>query len=295
MPKMRSRLMKKLAKLNHRQLEGRDRVLEGPYNASLLARQYKLSLRNARSRANNRYFRKYIVPLARKQMAEEQSEPKQKPPMPTEPIIVSAGPIRMKLLRDADQFSSGHMVMSIADTNSDVIEDGVEVGRVGAAYGGHPFVNIGNRLWVMDRNDLFDLAKAIDDKYEASLKKGGAPVEHNPCSIGAIRQAIEGLPDDAPYFPDWAGDPPDDHEPGVRFCGVRRIEKDHNGDPGLSILVELAYLDEADDWDEDWDEDDIPDDPQLEYDNLEECKASGRHNAAFDNDGHCLYCGRPDK
>lgn len=292
MPKMRSRLMKKLAKLNHRQLEGRDRVLEGPYNASLLARQYKLSLRNARSRANNRYFRKYIVPLARKQVAEEQRESEQKPPMPDEPIVLSLGPIKMRLLKDSSRFSTGSMVLSISDTNSTIVEDGVEVGTVGAAYGGHPFVRLGDRLWVIDKENIVDIAQAVDAMYLAGRTR---EVEHNPCSIGAIRQAIEGLPDDAPYFPDWAGDPPDDHEPGVRFCGVRRIEKDHNGDPGLSILVELAYLDEADDWDEDWDEDDTPDDPQLEYDNLEECKASGRHNAAFDNDGHCLYCGRPDK
>ena len=56
-------------------------------------------------------------------------------------------------------------------------------------------------------------------------------------TVGALRRAIEGLPDDTPIQPIWHnGDMPNDFEPGVSIHGF----KAENGQ--LSAFVSLFYL-----------------------------------------------------
>jgi predicted Zn-ribbon and HTH transcriptional regulator len=68
-------------------------------------------------------------------------------------------------------------------------------------------------------------------------------------TVGHIRKAIAGLPDNAPVCPDWAGGPPSDHEPGVELIDVACGQSDRRGQY-LSIRVALFYLDEDDQDDE---------------------------------------------
>lgn len=63
-------------------------------------------------------------------------------------------------------------------------------------------------------------------------------------TVGELRSALAGLPDNAPVYPEWTGRIPGDHEPGVRMHGVRQS----NGE--AQVLVSLFYLDEDEEDDE---------------------------------------------
>jgi hypothetical protein len=55
-------------------------------------------------------------------------------------------------------------------------------------------------------------------------------------TVGAIRKAIRGLPDNALVMPDWtANSVPDDDQPGVELLGVEQSE--YAGKPYLSVTV----------------------------------------------------------
>jgi hypothetical protein len=62
-------------------------------------------------------------------------------------------------------------------------------------------------------------------------------------TVGDIRRLIADLPDDAPVYPDWGGNPPADHEPGVEIIGAEYGGAAQDvGEPHLRILVGLFYL-----------------------------------------------------
>lgn len=64
-------------------------------------------------------------------------------------------------------------------------------------------------------------------------------------TVGDIRKAIEGLPDDAPVYPDWApGCIPNDNDPGVEIRGCRSQYTDLHDRPCLEILVSLFHPDD---------------------------------------------------
>jgi hypothetical protein len=69
-------------------------------------------------------------------------------------------------------------------------------------------------------------------------------------TVGRLRELIAGLPDDTRVRPDWAGDPPADHEPGVRIDGAS--VGDEEGTKELLIHVGLFYLDDVDDDEEEY-------------------------------------------
>lgn len=60
-------------------------------------------------------------------------------------------------------------------------------------------------------------------------------------TIGVLRELIKDLPDDTHFKPDWAGEPPGDHEPGVEITGAA-LMTDPKGTRYLSIKVKLFYL-----------------------------------------------------
>jgi hypothetical protein len=57
-------------------------------------------------------------------------------------------------------------------------------------------------------------------------------------TVGELRLALAGLPDNAPVYPEWNDRIPKDNEPGVRLHGVRET----NGE--AQVLVSLFYLDD---------------------------------------------------
>jgi hypothetical protein len=85
-------------------------------------------------------------------------------------------------------------------------------------------------------------------------------------TVGQVRKAIEGLPDDAPVIPEWAYGPPGDSDPAVSVCGFRRGEED--GTPGLAVLVDIVYLDDPSWEDRDADDEDLGLDDDVDDDEL---------------------------
>jgi hypothetical protein len=73
-------------------------------------------------------------------------------------------------------------------------------------------------------------------------------------TIGAIRELIKDLPDDACLFPVWAYGPPGDDEPAVSICGLQVEADEITKQPGLAVLVDLKYLndDHLNDDDDGW-------------------------------------------
>lgn len=69
---------------------------------------------------------------------------------------IDLGAIQATLLYDMDRFSSGSMLMRIADTNVEVRRDGKQIGSMGVAMGGTFYIQVGNRLWEIDRERLFN-------------------------------------------------------------------------------------------------------------------------------------------
>lgn len=61
-------------------------------------------------------------------------------------------------------------------------------------------------------------------------------------SLGAIREAIKGLPDDAPIDIEWTNGPPADTDPAVIINGFE--QRKHQNGNRLAILVDIKYLDE---------------------------------------------------
>jgi hypothetical protein len=55
-------------------------------------------------------------------------------------------------------------------------------------------------------------------------------------TVGELRLALAGLPDNAPVYPEWNDRIPKGHEPAVRLHGVR----ESNGE--AQVLVSLFYL-----------------------------------------------------
>jgi len=99
-------------------------------------------------------------------------------------------------------------------------------------------------------------------------------------TVGQIRKAIEGLPDDASVCPDWYDRVPDDHEPGVALFAAEADEQ--AGRPYLSIKVGLFYLDEDDG------EDDTP--LRIFYE-CPECDHEWEEEWTSACDSECPECG----
>ena len=59
------------------------------------------------------------------------------------------------------------------------------------------------------------------------------------CDVGTVRALLEGLPDDAKFFPKWHNGPPDDSEPVITVFGFRRMPN-FDGVEGVAILVGLV-------------------------------------------------------
>ena len=78
----------------------------------------------------------------------------------------------------------------------------------------------------------------------------------NDLTVGDLRKAIEGLPDDAPVYPDFAsGHYPEDSGPCVELMGAVRCAAGFGRDTDhLSIRVALFYLEQEGDGEEDGDE-----------------------------------------
>lgn len=76
----------------------------------------------------------------------------------------------------------------------------------------------------------------------------------DPLTVGRLRAALAGLPDDAPVFPDWAHGPPGDADPAVEVTGFVVKRDPLDGRDGLCVLVDLHYLDEFEDEEEEDDE-----------------------------------------
>lgn len=64
-----------------------------------------------------------------------------------------------------------------------------------------------------------------------------------PVTVGDIRQAMAGLPDEALLILEWADGPPGDADPAVAVYSFA-AGKDLDGTPGLVAFVGICYLDE---------------------------------------------------
>ena len=95
--------------------------------------------------------------------------------------------------------------------------------------------------------------------------KDGAP------TVGDIRAAIAGLPDEATVFPGWHDGPPGDSDPAVEVFGFRQCPDPVEKTPGLEILVGIAYLDDFEDDEED-DDEDLPSDDEIKTWSIERCR-----------------------
>lgn len=69
----------------------------------------------------------------------------------------------------------------------------------------------------------------------------------NDLTVGTIRKAISGLPDDAPVNPVWNSGPPGDADPAVEVCGFHAGTDPDTGTPCLDVRVDIVYLDEYED------------------------------------------------
>jgi len=85
------------------------------------------------------------------------------------PVTGAALGLGMRLLADMDRFSTGVLLMQISDTHCEVSDaDGNVVGAIGCAVGGTFYVQIGSRLWEIDREGLFRAALKADAAYIAT-------------------------------------------------------------------------------------------------------------------------------
>lgn len=235
---MKMRLKLKMAKFAHEQMDLAERAVEVPFNPSRFAQRYKRQMWLARHRTKAVWFGRYVVPLIRKEKKMKEYRV----------VIGVRAPDDMSEVTIRDRIND--MIASGLDDVQDMLQDPE-----------------------LDHTDAKEAMQLEIGDLKVELVWCGPP---NPCSVGALRKEIEGLPDETPCYPRWSDDPPDDDEPGVRIDGFARIEKDHQGDPGLSILVGLFYLD---------------DEGEYRYDSLEECVESGEHGDSVDDDGYCNHCG----
>lgn len=106
-------------------------------------------------------------------------EPEMKPRFPENPPSIEV-PLILELGLDFDRYSSGSMLMTLADTTINVSDPktGEKLGEIGMAIGGTFFVNIGSgvsyRLKFKHLEDLFRGVQAAHKKSvedEAVLKK----------------------------------------------------------------------------------------------------------------------------
>lgn len=99
---------------------------------------------------------------------------KRNPPMPTEPITIQLM-VTMQLKLDLEHFSSGHLLMCMADTERDIKQGEKLLGKAGAAIGGTMFVEVGSRLWTFDTLELFNaVQKAERHQYLIRYAKENA-------------------------------------------------------------------------------------------------------------------------
>lgn len=77
--------------------------------------------------------------------------------------------IGMSLLLDTDRFRTGSILMRFNDTEINVSDkNGKPVGAFGCALGGCLYVEIENRLWKINGEDLFRAALERDRQYVAA-------------------------------------------------------------------------------------------------------------------------------
>lgn len=91
------------------------------------------------------------------------AEQHEKPRMEKGSIKISAsGVIEATLLRDFSKFSSGGMLMKIADTDLKLMDGDKEVGSMGVSIGGGLYVQIDDREWTIDPLQIFEMVRQAE-------------------------------------------------------------------------------------------------------------------------------------